>query len=234
MNSQNDKEGSGHVRAAVIGGLFAVLAACIGGIFLLLNTMVDNGVIVFGMSNPSAPETATVTTSQSQENILPTSRPTETETASILQNPSPTLSLSPTETLPTALLPHKIKGIGTGIFEQATYSDGNAPFSQQELNSSHFEIQLLNPDTISNGCGTSWYSVNEVWFGGASKTTLYLNGTAVGEIFQGVGKHGYMIPLSVNAGDELCVNPVPPGGFHMNLGADIYYHYDSFCYRGYC
>ena len=57
MNSQNDKEGSGHVKAAMIGGIFALLAACIGGIFLILNTMINNGVIVFGMSNPSSPAT---------------------------------------------------------------------------------------------------------------------------------------------------------------------------------
>jgi len=164
--------------------------------------------------------------------ILPTTivatletHPPATQSAA---TPEPTIFSS------APLLSHKIKGIGTGIFEKATYSDGSAQFSQQELNSSHFEIQLINPDTTSNGCSTSWYTVNEVWFGGASKTTLYLNGTAIGELFQGVGKHGYMIPLSVNAGDELCVNPIPPGGFHMNLGADIYYHYDSFCYRGYC
>ncbi len=68
MNSQDDKEGSGHVKAAMIGGIFVVLAACITGGFLLLNTMVENGVIVFGMSNPSAPPTATA--SQYQEPII--------------------------------------------------------------------------------------------------------------------------------------------------------------------
>jgi len=64
MNSNNDKEGSGHVKAAIIGGIFVVIAACITGGFLLLNTMVENGVIVFGMSNPSTPPTATVYVNQ--------------------------------------------------------------------------------------------------------------------------------------------------------------------------
>jgi hypothetical protein len=68
MNSQNDKEGSGHVRAAVIGGIFALLAAIIGGFFLIINTMVNNGIIVFGMSNPKAQPTAIV--SQSQEPVI--------------------------------------------------------------------------------------------------------------------------------------------------------------------
>ncbi len=96
MNSQNDKEGSGHVKAAVIGGLFAVLAACVGGIFLLLNTMVDNGVIVFGMSNPSVLETPTA-----NESINISSG---TQNVSIAQPPAATsLSLLPTSTpLPPA------------------------------------------------------------------------------------------------------------------------------------
>jgi len=136
--------------------------------------------------------------------------------------------------LPSPLIPHNTESIGTGVFSQATYSTGYAPVSQEDLNSSHFKIQSINLDTASNGCGTSWYSVYEIWFGGSSKTTLYLNGTAVGELFLGNGKQGHMIPLSVSAGDELCVKPIPPGGFHVNLGADIYYHYDSFCYRGNC
>ena len=37
MGSQNDKEGSGHVKAAIIGGIFALLAALISFIFLTLN-----------------------------------------------------------------------------------------------------------------------------------------------------------------------------------------------------
>jgi len=155
-------------------------------------------------------------------------------------NAQPTSVINPEPVQPPAqissapLISHDVESIGTGIFSQATYSDGSAVFSQQELNTSHSKIQLINPDSSSNGCGTAWYTVNEVWFGGASKTTLYLNDVAVGELFQGVGRHGYMIPLSVNAGDELCVKPIPSGGWNMNLGADIYYHYDSFCHRGNC
>lgn len=45
MSSKNDKEGSGYVKAAIIGGVFAVIAALIGGIFLILNTLINNGSI---------------------------------------------------------------------------------------------------------------------------------------------------------------------------------------------
>ena len=68
MNSQNDKEGSAHIKSSIIVGVFTLLAACVGGIFLLLNTMVNNGFIVLGASNPSnsnSPATATVSYQQS-------------------------------------------------------------------------------------------------------------------------------------------------------------------------
>jgi hypothetical protein len=77
MNSQNDKEGSGHVKAAIIGGVFAVIAACIGGSFLILNTMVNNGVIVFGASNPSSQNTQPTNTAPvNQEPTAISSNPT--------------------------------------------------------------------------------------------------------------------------------------------------------------
>jgi len=63
MNSQNDKEGSGHVKAALIGGIFAVVAAIIGGFFLILNTMVDNGSITIGANNPSKTQPTSVQSS---------------------------------------------------------------------------------------------------------------------------------------------------------------------------
>ena len=36
-----DKDNSGTVKAAIIGGIFAIIAATIGGIFLIMNTIVD-------------------------------------------------------------------------------------------------------------------------------------------------------------------------------------------------
>jgi hypothetical protein len=95
MNSQNDKEGTWHVRAAIIGGIFAVLAACIGGFFLILNTMVENGVIVFGMSNPSSLPTATVSvfqeSTQDPSNIAITSTSIFSDIPTI--TPEPTIAV---------------------------------------------------------------------------------------------------------------------------------------------
>jgi hypothetical protein len=71
MNSQNNNEVSGRDRAAIIGGVFALLAACVGGIFLILNTMIDNGVVFVGISNPNSEPTA----ASSNPNIAPTNQP---------------------------------------------------------------------------------------------------------------------------------------------------------------
>ena len=132
------------------------------------------------------------------------------------------------------LRPHQNETIGSGVFEIATFSDGKAEILNSAIVSQHYKIQLINPDTSDNGCEKSWYSVEEIWFSGASKTSLLLNGEVVGEIFLGNGKHGHIINISVNIGDELCVYPIPPGGFHINFGPDLYYHYDSYCYRFEC
>ena len=41
-------EGSYHVKSAIIGGIFALIAACIGGAFLLVNTLIEKGFTISG------------------------------------------------------------------------------------------------------------------------------------------------------------------------------------------
>ena len=53
MSSQGDKKTSEHVKAAIIAGIFVLLAALVGGLFLVLNTMIDKGTIVFEVSTPT-------------------------------------------------------------------------------------------------------------------------------------------------------------------------------------
>ncbi|MFN8414180.1 MAG: hypothetical protein U0Z26_17500 [Anaerolineales bacterium] len=63
MNTQNDKEGSTHVRAAIITGIFAVIAACIGGVFLVIIAFINNGFIFAGAGNQNPfPTNAPVST----------------------------------------------------------------------------------------------------------------------------------------------------------------------------
>jgi len=129
---------------------------------------------------------------------------------------------------------HRTDAIGSDTLAQVTYSDGIAPFTQQELDTSHSRLQMVNPETTSDGCGVARYAAEQVWFGAASQTTLTVNGSPVGEVYGGTGSHGYIINLTIHVGDRICVNPVPAGGFHICLGPDLYYHYDSYCYRGHC
>ncbi len=63
MNSQNDKDGSPHIKAAVIAGIFAVIAACISVIGLIIIAFINNGFIFAGAGNQNPyPTTAPIST----------------------------------------------------------------------------------------------------------------------------------------------------------------------------
>lgn len=204
---------------AIIGATGVICAAIIG----LGEPFVDH---IADTRFPSVTQTHVIFYQQSNQAVTPDSLLVE-------KTPIPTISIK-SEEIPSPLRPHKAESIGTGVFENATYSDGNAEFTDEKLNGSYYRILPINSKTTSSGCGISIYKASEVWFGSARKTTLYINGTAVGETYFGTGKHGHIIPVSIEVGDELCVSPIPPDGFLIYIGPDTYYHYDSFCYRGYC
>lgn len=42
MEPQKEKEDSGQAKAAMIGGVFVLLAACVSGVFLIINTLINN------------------------------------------------------------------------------------------------------------------------------------------------------------------------------------------------
>jgi hypothetical protein len=65
--ASHSKENSAIIKAAVIGGIFTIVAACIGGMFLFLTTLVTNGFV--------APD-PTVATSNQQDNPSITNEPT--------------------------------------------------------------------------------------------------------------------------------------------------------------
>ncbi|MCI0575918.1 MAG: hypothetical protein L0332_25440 [Chloroflexi bacterium] len=66
------QESSGHVKAAIIGGICAIIAACIGGVFLILNTLVSNGFIEIepgvqaGNPDPTATAVVVITATSSE------------------------------------------------------------------------------------------------------------------------------------------------------------------------
>ncbi len=157
--------------------------------------------------------------------------------------PPPTVTpIPPTPTpIPTNSFgpyrPQQVTNIGSGIFANVTYSDGFAEYSQDWLAANNrFNIQRIRAEEQPNGCGIAGYGVNKVWIGTASQATFTVNGSEVGTItnISTKQRHGYMVDLVLNVSDQICISPIPASGFHIVFGPDIYYHYDSYCYRGNC
>lgn len=129
---------------------------------------------------------------------------------------------------------HQTASVGTGVFTQVTFSDGNAPYSQSELDTNHFRIYRIRPEENPNGCGVSIYNTNKVWFSSSANTVFTVNGIEVGRLSVSTGRHGYVADWSIKTGDTVCAAGYSPSGFHIIFGPDMYYHYDSYCFRGNC
>jgi len=177
--------------------------------------------------------------------VYPTSQPQIIVVTATLQVfEQPTLSnpeISPTATLftiPTKneepFRNHQTASVGTGLFTKVTFSDGNAPYSQTELDTNYFRIYRIRIEENPNGCGVSIYDTSKVWFSGSANTIFTINGQEIGRLSVGTGKHGYVADWSIKVGDTICAIGYAPSGFHIIFGPDMYYHYDSYCYRGNC
>lgn len=132
---------------------------------------------------------------------------------------------------------HNQTSIGTGVFRQVTYSDGQEPLTEVWLQESgHIDIQRMRREEYPDGCAISSYDVKLVWVAAGERAQVTVSGSTVGEITYITEKqrHGYVAPLSLREGDRICVVPIPASGFHFIFGPDVYYHYDSYCYRGHC
>jgi hypothetical protein len=123
--------------------------------------------------------------------------------------------------------------VGTGVLAQGTYSDGMLPVTESDV-SNHLNIQRIRPQENPDGCGIAFLSADKIWFSSGVKTTLTINDSAVGTINGATGKHGYVFDVRVNSGDKVCVTYFEPSGYQIIFGQDMYYLYDSYCYRGYC
>lgn len=126
--------------------------------------------------------------------------------------------------------------VGDGLFSTGTFSDGMAPYSEQWLwDNSHFNIQRIRQEEYPTGCDVARYDTDLVWIGGNPGMTITINGETVGKYTIADNAHGYMFDWNIKTGDQICaVNFKPNVGFHIILGPDVYYHYDSYCYRGAC
>ena len=177
-------------------------------------------------NSDSIPPTNVV--SQNQESaIIPTSIDPPTSSASISTESS-------TASLDGPFREHIASSIGTGVFTQVTFSDGNAPYSSSELNTSHFRIYAMRIEDNPDGCGISIYNTDKIWITGSVNTIFTINGQEVGKLSVSTGKHGYVANWGIQAGDKVCAKGYSPSGFSIIFGPDMYYHYDSYCYRGFC
>ena len=110
MNSQNDKDGSPHVRAAIIAGIFAVVAACIGGVFLVIVAFINNGFVFAGAGNQNPyPTTAPVST-QPPNTSIPVIPPTSV----------PEQSSYPKNLCPYAITQSDVNSLNIGVADVET------------------------------------------------------------------------------------------------------------------
>lgn len=123
---------------------------------------------------------------------------------------------------------------GDGVFANVTDSDGQANISSAEIGTNHQHIQRIRREEQPSGCDRANYASEKVWVSGTPGMKLTLNGEVVGTYLIAPDAHGYMLDLSVSLGDELCAVDVGPEGFSIIFGPDVYYHYDSYCFRTGC
>lgn len=186
-------------------------------------TEVNVGAIKFGLPTAAAPNASQ---SDAPQSSLP-SNPG--------QPPSTNSSSAPSQ--PTIAGPFrehkKTPTVGTGILMQGTYSDGMAQYSASDV-TGHLNIQRIRLEENPDGCAVAYFDADKIWFGSAVKTNLTINDEVVGSINGPTGKHGFIFNATIHSGDKICVTYFEPSGFHVIFGPDVYYHYDSYCYRGQC
>ena len=131
--------------------------------------------------------------------------------------------------------PHYQVVVGDGIFSQGTFSDGMAPYSEQWLwDNNHFKIQRIRQEEYPSGCDVSRYNANLIWIAGTTGMQISINDEIVGTYKIADYPHGYIFEWPINIGDKVCAVGFRSVGFMIIIGPDIYYHYDSYCYRGAC
>lgn len=136
---------------------------------------------------------------------------------------------------PEPLRPHFDVYVGSGIFETSSFSDGMAEYSYEMMeNENRLNIQRIIQEEYQDGCDIARFDSDVIWITGSKGTKLSINDEIIGEYLIADDPHGYIVSYPVKFGDKICVVDFKPSGFAIFLGPDIYYHYDSLCYRGFC
>lgn len=160
--------------------------------------------------------------------------PSTPRQAEVIPTTPPPLIPSPTTESTGPFREHQTASIGTGAFAQVTLSDGLAPYEEGWLQTYHFRHQRIRPEENPAGCGVSVFDTNKVWFSSSANTVFTVNGQEIGKLVVATGKHGYVFDYAIHVGDNLCAVGFAPSGYQIVIGPDMYYHYDSYCYRGNC
>lgn len=187
------------------------------------------------------------------QSSLQTPRPATVDpTQTNLVTPAPLLSRSDHATPPVAgptampgpLRPHQSVVLGSGIFARATYSDGQAPISDDEILERFTRTDVVLDPTGRGGCWISAYTIDKVWFraGAAGAYWVHIGsqpaempeGAPTGILDRPTGLHGYLLDVRVAQGEWFCIVGERAGGVTFIAGPDLYYWYDSYCHRKLC
>lgn len=124
--------------------------------------------------------------------------------------------------------------IGSGPLMKVYFSDGLAQYTDEDLTVYHYRIQRIRPEENPDGCAVALYNTDRIWFGSAEPTSITVNGSLIADLSVVTGKHGYVLEWPLKVGDRICVTNISTYGFQFVFGPDMYYHYDSYCYRNHC
>lgn len=183
-NSQNNKEGSAVIKAAVIGGIiagvFAVLVACIGGVFLIANTLIDKDKIVViptlqSQVEPTlfvAPPTLiSIQPTLQNTPIPPSSQPNDPVATPIPEIPTqPPVYIPPVDPYPQLSLPF-FDNFDNGFSSEWRIVNGQPIVSNGYLGAATDDVILeIGNNSLSNYTVSFDYkdTYNGTWLGGVS------------------------------------------------------------------
>lgn len=162
---------------------------------------------------------------------VPTQEPTDIPRGA---TPEPIDLATPVPSTGVPLRSHQVAALGTGVFERVTFSDGMAEISESSIGTNYINAHRIRREENASGCATALFNASQLWFSGSLGTEFTINGEVVGRLERSTGSHGHIVDVSISIGDQLCAVGYDASGYQMLYGPDLYYHYDSYCYRGFC
>ncbi|OIO92688.1 MAG: hypothetical protein AUK03_09445 [Anaerolineae bacterium CG2_30_64_16] len=189
---------------------------------------------------------AVIATFDVKESVSTRVAPPSTPTA----QPSPSPVAAVPAGTPGPLRPHYTTSIGTGVFAHVTYSDGLAPYTDDDVTTRFGRVEVSLSPVGLGGCWISRYNTDKVWFRsgavgpvmvtvipqGADPIAPQKNGNPVGVLNEPTGPHGYILDLDhpLQRDEWVCITVASEDGLYIIYGPDLYYWYDSYCSRKAC